>query len=114
MLTQKLQIHAADGTWVVRTGGAVIGESSDALELVEGDYPPVIYFPRDDLGMAFIETSDTTVPSRSLGAARYFHIAAESGLIQDAGWSYEAPPPEAARIAGYIAFDGSKVTVEQV
>lgn len=114
MLTQKLQIHAADGTWVVRTGGAVIGESSQALELVEGEYPPVIYFPRNDLGMAFMEPSDTTATSPVLGVARYFHIAAESGLIADAGWSYETPPPEAVRISGYIAFDVGKVTVEQV
>ena len=32
-------IVAADGTWVVRAGGAVIGESSRALELIEADGP---------------------------------------------------------------------------
>jgi len=114
MLTQRVRIHAAEGTWVVRAGGAVIGESANALELIEGDYPAVIYFPRDDLGMAFFEASATTSVCPHKGVASYFHIAAKSGLIRDAGWSYEAPTPEAARIAGHIAFYANKVTLERV
>ena len=113
-MTERLRIHPAGGTWVVRAGGAVIGESEAALELLEGEYPPVIYFPREDLGMAFLDASETTSFCPWKGNARYFHIAGESGAIHDAGWSYEAPKPEAARIAGHIAFYGDKVTLEQV
>ena len=43
-------IIAADGTWVVRADGAVIGESTRAVRVVEADGPGAIYFPRDDLG----------------------------------------------------------------
>jgi uncharacterized protein (DUF427 family) len=107
-------IVAADGTWVVRAGGAVIGESSRAVELIEADGPGVIYFPREDLGMAFIEASDTTSSSPALGPARYFGIVTRHGLIPDVAWSYEAPPDEAARIAGLIAFDARRVAVEEV
>lgn len=114
MLTRKLRVHAAEGTWVVRAGGAVIGESARALELIEGEYPPVIYFPRDDLGMAFLEPSDTTSTCPHKGEARYFHIAAKSGLIRDAAWSYEDPKADVARIAGHVAFYGDKVTLEMV
>lgn len=114
MLTQGLRIHVAEGTWVVRAGGAVIGESSKALELLEGDYPAVIYFPREDLGMAFIEPSETTSYCPHKGVASYVHIAAKSGLIRDAGWSYEAPKPGAERIAGHIAFYSGKVTLELI
>ncbi len=114
MMTERLRIHAAYGTWVVRAGGAVIGETSNALELLEGDYPPVIYFPRADLGMAFFDASETTSFCPFKGQASYFHIASESGTIRDAGWSYEEPKPEAARIAEHIAFYGDKVTLEQV
>lgn len=32
----KIQIRKAAGTWVVRSGGAVLGESSNALELKIG------------------------------------------------------------------------------
>ena len=58
-MSAHITIRPAEGTWVVRAGGAVLGESSRALELVEGDYPPVIYFPREDIAMAFLEPSKT-------------------------------------------------------
>lgn len=111
---KNIWITPADGTWVVRAGGAVIGESANALELAEGDREPVIYFPREDIGMAFLERSQHTSVSADLGEASYFNIVAKSGLIHDAGWSFEAPTPEAARIAGYIAFQPNKVTLELV
>lgn len=114
MLTQRLHIRAGDDTWVVRAGGAVIGESSRTLEVVEGDLPPVIYFPREDLGMAFLDRSETTSVSARLGQARFFDIVIKSGVIRDAGWSFEAPLPDAERIADHIAFHGHKVTLELV
>lgn len=114
MPMQKITIHQAEGTWVVRAAGAVIGESARALQLNEGDYPPVIYFPREDLGMAFLVPSDTTTTCPHKGEARYFSIAAKSGPIRDAGWSYETPNEGVARIAGHIAFDPEKATVERV
>ncbi len=107
-------IVAADGTWVVRAGGAVIGESTRALELIEADGPGVIYFPREDLGMAFLEGSATTAESAVLGTARYFGIVTQNGLIPDVAWSYEAPRDGAERIAGLIAFDARRVAIEEV
>ncbi|HET9069437.1 MAG TPA: DUF427 domain-containing protein [Amaricoccus sp.] len=107
-------IVAADGTWVVRAGGAVIGESSRALEVIEADGRGVIYFPREDLGMVFLESSPTIGPRGSLGEARYFGIVTKSEILADAAWSYEAPPEVSARIAGYIAFDARRVAVEEV
>jgi uncharacterized protein (DUF427 family) len=114
MLSERLRIHAADGVWVVRAGGAVIGETSRALELTEGSYPPVIYFPREDLGMAFFEPSTTTSTCPHKGRASYFDILGPAGPIRDAAWSYEAPLPAAGRIAGHLAFYTDKVTIEQV
>jgi uncharacterized protein (DUF427 family) len=114
MLTKRLSVHAAGGTWVVRAGGAELGETTRALELLEGENAPVIFFPHEDLGMAFIEPSDSRSRSPHLGEATYWHIAAKSGLIRDAGWSYSAPPADAAAIAGHIAFDRGRVAVEQV
>ena len=48
-MAPKITITRATGTWVVRAGGAVLGESKNALELSEGDHPSVIYFPRSDI-----------------------------------------------------------------
>lgn len=114
MQTSRLTIAPAEGTWVIRAGGAVIGETSRALELHEDGHSPVIYFPRDDLGMAFLEASDTRSTSPEKGEASYFGIVTRNGLIADAGWCYETPTEDAARIAGYIAFNPGKVTIEEV
>ena len=113
-MTNQPKIVAADGTWVVRAGGAVIGESSRALELIEADGPGVIFFPREDLGMAFLEGSETVASSPALGEARFFGIVTRNEVIRDVAWSYEAPTDAAARIAGYIAFDARRVAVEEV
>ena len=57
-MADHIKIRKAAGTWVVRAGGAVIAESSSALELSEGSYPPVIYIPKADIAMAFLEPTD--------------------------------------------------------
>ena len=113
-MADHITIRPAGGTWVVRAGGAVLGESSDALELIEGDMAPVIYFPRSDIAMAFLDESDTTSHCPRKGDARYFTIVAKSGPIQDAVWSYENPSDAVSPITDYLAFYTSKVAVEQV
>ena len=110
-----IDIRPAEGTWVVRAGGAVLGESTRALELSEGDYPSVIYFPRDDIAMAFLEPSDKTTTCPHKGAASYFSIVTKSTTLQDAVWTYETPKDDVAQIAGHLAFyAGDTVTVEQL
>lgn len=113
-MADRLVIRKAQGKWVVRAGGAIIGESDRALELTEGDYPPVIYFPRDDLGMAFLEKSASTTTCPRKGAASYFNICVPGGDMPDAAWSYEDPIAGAREIAGHIAFYTDRVTVERL
>lgn len=114
MLTARIRIQPAEGDWVARAGGAVIGESNKALELQRENLAPVIYFPREDVAMAFLELSDTQLRSEDQGTARYFNIVLRSRTIPDAAWTIEKPMPEVDRIAGYIAFHPSFVTLEQV
>lgn len=113
-MADHIKIRPATGTWVVRAGGAVLGESGRALELSEGDYPAVIYFPREDIAMAFLEPSATASTCPYKGDASYFDIVAKSGPIKDAAWSYESPKAGVADIKDHLAFYTSKVAVEQV
>lgn len=113
-MTNHIKIRKADGTWVVRAGGAVLGESKNALELTEGDYPPVIYFPREDIGMAFLDTSEQTSHCPFKGDASYFSIVTKSNVIKNAAWSYEAPTEATAQIEGYLAFYPKLVAVEKL
>ena len=113
-MADHISIRPAQGTWVVRAAGAVIGESKQALELTEGDYPAVVYFPRDDLAMAFLDSSDLTSTCPYKGTATYYDLVAKSGTIKSAAWSYETPMDAVAAISGYIAFYTNKVAVERV
>lgn len=113
-MTDKITIRPATGTWVVRVAGAVIGESSQALELSEAGHEPMIYFPRRDLSMVFLEPSDTSTHCPHKGDARYFSVEAKSGTWKDVAWSYEDPMAEVAAIKDHIAFYTDKVAVEQL
>ena len=110
----NITITKAEGTWGVRAGGAVLGESSDALKLEEDGYPFVIYFPRGDIAMAFLDDSDTRTTCPHKGEARYYAIQTKSVTLKDAGFSYDDPKDDVAEIAGHIAFLHEGVTVEQV
>ncbi|TMV49768.1 DUF427 domain-containing protein [Thioclava sp. BHET1] len=104
----------AGGTWVIRAGGAILGESKEALELIEKNHQPVIYFPRADIAMAFLEPSETVTTCPYKGQASYFSIVTKSGTISDAAWCYEDPIEAASRIAGHLAFYPDKVALERI
>ncbi|WP_417726153.1 DUF427 domain-containing protein [Roseovarius sp.] len=111
----RITIRKAEGTWTVRAGGAVLGESRNALELTEGDYPFVIYFPRADIAMAFLDESEQTSHCPHKGDARFFSIITKSQTLENAAWSYEVVKPEAAAIKDHIAFYATDaVTIERV
>ena len=110
----EIRIYPAEGTWVVRAEGAVIGESRSALELVEGDAPFVVFFPREDVAFAFLEKSDRQSNCDQRGPATHYHITSPGARLDNAAYSYEAAPDSFAAIRGHLAFDAGKVTVERV
>lgn len=110
-----ISIRPAECTWVVRAGGAVIAESARAMELREDGHDPVIYFPREDVAMAFLDRTDHSTHCPFKGDATHFSIVSKSHTYRDAVRSYERPKDDAASVAGHLAFyqqDG--VTVERV
>ncbi len=113
-MTEEISVGQADGTWVVRGGGAILAESTRALRLEEAGHDPVIYFPREDVAMAFLETSDTRTGCPHKGEATYYSLQSKSMLVKDVAWSYEAPKDAVAGIAGHLAFYPQKVAVEQI
>ena len=113
-MADHIKIRPASGTWVIRAAGAVLGETSAALELTEGDYREVIYFPRSDVSMAFFEKSDTVSTCPHKGVATHYHLVAKSGIFKDAAWSYEDPKVGVEGIKEYLAFYTNKVAVEQL
>ena len=114
-MADHIRIRNAPGLWSVRSGGAVLGESSNALELTEDGYAPVIYFPRGDIAMAFLDRTDKTTHCPHKGDASHFSIINRSATLENAVWSYEDPVEAMARIKDHLAFYASDdVTVEQI
>lgn len=112
-MADNIKIRKASGTWSVRAGGAVIGETKNALELSEGDYPAIIYFPRQDVAMAFLDQTEKSTHCPHKGDATYFSVVTKSTTLKDAVWSYETPSQDVAAIKGHLAFYGSDtITIE--
>ena len=108
-----MKIRPASGSYTIRAKGAIIGETSRAVELIEGSRAPVIYVPREDMAMAFLDrsTRETTCPHK--GIASYYSVVTPEGRLADVVWSYENPKPGAEGIKGYLAFYPD-VTVQRV
>ena len=114
-MTDHITIQKATGKWCVRSGGAILGETSNALELLEGDRDPVIYFPRSDIAMAFLDRTDKVTHCPHKGDAAHFSIVNKSSVTENAVWSYEDPIPAMVEIKGFLAFyPVDSVKVEQL
>lgn len=114
-MTDHITIRKAPGKWSVRSGGAILGETTGALELMEGDKDPVIYFPRGDIAMAFLDQSEKVTHCPGKGDAIHFSIVNKSSVTENAAWSYEDPIPDVSEIKDYLAFYATdSVKVEQL
>lgn len=95
--------HAATTVRVLFEGHE-IADSDDVLVLKEANYPPVYYFPRDDVQMLFLRRTDKTTHCPYKGDASYFTIYRDANVVENAVWSYEDPYPSVGQIANRVAF----------
>lgn len=113
-MPDKAKIYKSEGKWSVRAGGAVLAESTNALEVILGDDSRAIYFPREDVAMAFLDAADTPVDT-AFGPATNFAIQTKSETLENAAWTYDAPPAGFERLLNHLSFRASdKVAVEKI
>jgi uncharacterized protein (DUF427 family) len=99
---------------VVRFNGEVVADTKRALELREASYPAVLYIPRTDARLEFYERTRHASHCPYKGDAGYFSLSAGGKRADNAVWSYEAPFPAMAEIAGHVAFYPDRVSIERV
>jgi uncharacterized protein (DUF427 family) len=109
--SHPITITPEAGRVTVRAGGQVIAASNAALVLREASYPPVFYIPRADAHMELLERTARSTHCPYKGDASYFSIPAAGGPGANAVWSYEAPYPAVAQIAGHLAFYADRVEI---
>jgi uncharacterized protein (DUF427 family) len=95
----------------VRYSGHVIADTKMALTLQESSYKPVIYFPREDVEMAFLTRTDHATYCPYKGDASYYTILMDGRFAENAVWTYEDPYPAMESIRGRLAFYPNQVEI---
>ena len=105
-----ITIARAEGRWRANFEGAMIADSTHALVLEEASYPPLIYFPCEDVDMAQLARTERSTHCPYKGDASYYSVGG-SPAGANAVWTYETPFPAMAEIAGFLAFYADRVDV---
>ena len=114
-MKSDIKISVAFGNWSVRAGGAVLGETTKALELYEGDSKPALYFPKKDLAMAFFEKTGHEIIHPQKGTMGYYSIVTKSQTLENVAWEFIAPGPEFMDLLNCISFvSTSAITIERL
>jgi uncharacterized protein (DUF427 family) len=104
-----ISIEANPSRVVVKVGGKIIADTSNALTLREASYPAVQYIPRRDVDMAVLVRSEYTTYCPYKGDASYYSIPAGGDRSLNAVWTYETPFEAMAQIRDYVAFYPDRV-----
>lgn len=79
-------------------------DSRHAKLLHEHAHLPRLYFPRSEIRMELLESSEHTTHSPQKGDAVYWNLRAGGRTVEDAAWSYPDPPPGAPPLQDHVAF----------
>lgn len=112
-----MAIKAVPGRVRIRFDGRVLAESDDALRVIEVGrrfYDPVLYLPRTDVA-ANLSPAERRTFCPLKGHASYFDLCDDEGrrLATEIAWSYEETLDFADALNARIAFDASKVVIEE-
>lgn len=92
----------------VKSFGITVAIRNEALCLKEvgySIYPPVTYFPHDDVHWKLLESSEKTSYCPLKGHTKYFHLNIKDQKLFDVGWAYQKVVKQARSVQGFIAFD---------
>jgi len=93
----------------IAVDGVTIAETERARVLREGSLRPRYYLPREDVRTDLLVPTDSTTTCPFKGDASYWTLELDGRRYPDLVWSYEAPIPERAEIAGLLCFYDEKV-----
>ncbi|PCN47994.1 hypothetical protein Csp2054_08970 [Curtobacterium sp. 'Ferrero'] len=78
---------------VVRLGGVVVADTTDAVRVLETSHPPVYYLPVADLAPGTLEPAEGSSMCEFKGRARYFDVRGGGVTAPRAAWNYPTPEP---------------------
>ena len=89
--------------------GVVVADSRRAVRVLETSHPPAYYVPPEDVRTDLLSAGHGRSVCEWKGRASYHSLTVGARRIEDVAWSYEAPLPAFASIAGYLAFYPGRV-----
>jgi len=96
----------------VTRNGVTLAETRRGLNLREGDYPAVVYIPREDVSMDRLRRSELSTHCPFKGDASYFDCAGDTQTPPEVAWSYETPFDQMLAIRDHLAFYVDRVEIE--
>ena len=97
----------------VAVDGRVIADTSNALTLLEANYPPVQYIPLGDVDIRLLQRTDHYTYCRFKGDCSYYTVPAGGGRTVNAVWTYEAPYEAVAAVKDHLAFYPNRVEMPE-
>ena len=93
----------------VEFNGTAIADSAAAMVLKETRLAPTFYFPRDDVRMDLLASTDNHTHCPFKGNASYWTVTVGERNAENVVWSYEKPYAEGVDVKYYIAFDWDRM-----
>ncbi|UCG54316.1 MAG: DUF427 domain-containing protein [Dehalococcoidia bacterium] len=95
--------------WVrVIFNGEVIADSKN-VHLLRTGGPPYYFFPKEDVRMNLLVSTDHIHHSTTIGDAQYFTVMVGDQATEHAAWLYPKPISDNFNLTGYIAFVWDKM-----
>jgi len=108
----KITVETHPGTVRAVLDGTVLAESRAAILLREGNYPPAIYFPSQDVHKDRFAADAHRTHCPFKGDASYWSVVGAGERGDKAGWSYEDPFDQMESIRSHVSFYTDRVEIE--
>lgn len=105
----RVELEANPNRVRVTIDGDILADSDRTVIVRESTYPPVVYFPREDVRSEAIERTEHASFCPFKGEASYWTIKTATREEANAVWSYEQPFPEVMGLSGLMAFYADRV-----
>jgi uncharacterized protein (DUF427 family) len=88
---------------VIRLGGEVIADTTEALRVLETSHPPAYYLPRSAFIDGVLERAAGSSFCEFKGAARYLTLRTADATAERSGWYYPSPSPGFEALVDHVA-----------
>lgn len=105
----RVDIERAGERLTARFNGVVIADSREALTVRETGYPPVAYFPPNDVREDLLVPTERRTYCPFKGHASYWTVQAGGRRAENAAWSYREPYDETHALQRYYAFYAERI-----